>query len=107
MCKQCSYFFDTEEVFKNNVLKEVISPVKKMSQIWRIAENTRPQETFHSDPQGILFVEVIEVIISFQWQLRGLQKHKFMKKKAILPVKNTFGVFPPSTEYGRPKVRVY
>ena len=68
--------------------KKAISPVKK--RLWpissRIIEHGKRPETIGKGPKGNLTVNV-EVKRSFLQDPRGCWKHKFLKKKAIFPVK--------------------
>ena len=53
-----------------------------------IIECDKPQGTNYKGPQAILTITV-EVIRAFLQNLRGCWEHKFLKKKAIYPVKKT------------------
>ena len=75
--------------------KKAISPVKK--RLWpilsRIVEQTKRQGTTYKVPQGNLTINV-EVIRPFLQDPRGCWRHKFLKKKAIFPVKK---IWPTSS----------
>ena len=68
--------------------KKAISPVKKS--LWPISssiiEQNKRQKTTYKGPQGNLTSNV-EVIRPFLHDPRGCWKYKFLKKKAIFPVK--------------------
>ena len=91
-CWSYKIFFLGPRMLKTNIFeKKAISPVKKS--LWpissRIIEHGKRQGTTYMGPQGKVTINV-EVIRPFLLDPRGCWKHKFLKNKAIFPVKKRF-----------------
>ena len=83
---------DAGGCWKHKVLKKkAMFPVKKSfwSIFSRIIEQDKRQGTIYKGPQGNLLI-TLEFIRPFLQDPRGCWKRKFLKKKAIFPVKKSF-----------------
>ena len=90
-----SFLQDPRGCWKHKFLKKKANfPVKK--RVWpfspRLIEHYIRPETIYKGPEGNLTINV-EVKISFLQDPRGCWKHKFLKKKATIPVKKNFNLF--------------
>ena len=89
------FLLDPRSCWKHKVLKKKANFLvkKRFSPISsRIIEHDKRQRTTYEVPQGNLTFNV-EIIRNFLHDPRGCWKHKFLKKKAIFPVKKDFRLF--------------